>query len=237
MNELDATKGNCRDKLDKSFAFWGTQCEDAAVDFGYAQSCRESYMIDPGEIGETMAAPRPDEVDFERAPPGDASEFYPTKAPLELHMSRAFSEFYQFYSDEELPDLKDNEHYVTRIYAQGMRNTVVQREGNLLDLEEAKKYPNEVQQAMLEELLRWCNLGAFERMPKRLASNVTTVAGFSSGRISTINGAFRHASLFEGSKTFRRRSSPPLPERRAGGGSALSTVSPCRRAGYCSPPT
>ena len=41
-----------------------------------------------------------------------------------------------------------------------------------MDLEEAKKYPKEVQQAMLEELLRWCNLGAFERMPKHRASNI-----------------------------------------------------------------
>ena len=59
-----------------------------------------------------------------------------------------------------------------QIIAQGVRKTVVQREANLLDAAEAQKYPHEVQQAMLEELQRWLNLGAFTRMPKQLATNV-----------------------------------------------------------------
>ena len=53
-----------------------------------------------------------------------------------------------------------------------MKRTVVQREANLLDAEEARKYPNEVRRAMLEEFQRWLNLGAFERMPKEDASNL-----------------------------------------------------------------
>ena len=65
-----------------------------------------------------------------------------------------------------------SEHYVTLFYAQGMKRTVVQREANILDLNDCKTYEGEVQQSMLEELQRWLCLGAIERMPKHLASNV-----------------------------------------------------------------
>ena len=47
-----------------------------------------------------------------------------------------------------------------------------QFEHALADFAEAQKYPQQVQQAMIEELQRWLSLGAFERMPKEVAQNV-----------------------------------------------------------------
>ena len=87
-------------------------------------------------------------------------------------MSKEFYRFYAAYSGEELPGLMPDEHYVILVYAQGMKRTVVQREAKILDLNGANKHPQLVEQAMLEELQRWLNLGAFERMPKHLAANI-----------------------------------------------------------------
>ena len=105
---------------------------------------------------------------------------------------------------DERPPLKEAEHYVTLVYAQGLKRTVVQREAQILDLMDCQKYEKEVQQAMLEELQRWLGLGAFERMPKHLASNVIDAPlGFqvaASGRQVAHPGAI-------GRPRFRRHSS------------------------------
>ena len=49
----------------------------------------------------------------------------------------------------------------------GVKRTVVEREQNILFLDEANKHSMECDQAMFDELTRWLNLGAFERMPRR----------------------------------------------------------------------
>lgn len=53
-----------------------------------------------------------------------------------------------------------------------MHRAFVHREANTLDAKEAQQYPEQVHQALLEELQRGLNLGAFERMPKQIADNV-----------------------------------------------------------------
>ena len=48
----------------------------------------------------------------------------------------------------------------------------VEREQNILSLDEARAHEAECNKAMLDELTRWLNLGAFERFPKKDATNV-----------------------------------------------------------------
>ena len=53
-----------------------------------------------------------------------------------------------------------------------MKRTVVERANNILTRDEALQHEKQCNQAMLDELKRWLNLGAFERSPKKYASNV-----------------------------------------------------------------
>ena len=53
-----------------------------------------------------------------------------------------------------------------------MKRTVVEREQNILSLDEAKAHEKECNKAMLDELTRWLTLGAFERIPRQHATNV-----------------------------------------------------------------
>ena len=69
-------------------------------------------------------------------------------SPPEPHLSTEFSRFYAKRSFEVLPNLGPDEHDVFLMYAGGVKRTVVQREANLLDAGEARKYPREVQQSM-----------------------------------------------------------------------------------------
>ena len=54
----------------------------------------------------------------------------------------------------------------------GQKRSVVERENNIISLDEARAHVKECDNAMLDELTRWLNLGAFERMPKKQATNV-----------------------------------------------------------------
>ena len=71
-----------------------------------------------------------------------------------------------------LPRLGEDEHYVMEFYASGIKRTVVERANNILSIDEARQHQAEVNKAMHDELLRWANLRAFERMPKAHAHNV-----------------------------------------------------------------
>jgi hypothetical protein len=64
------------------------------------------------------------------------------------------------------------EIYVLRVYNTGKREIVVEREMNVLTLEEARAHEAEVRQAMKDELKRWADLKAFQRFPKDQADNV-----------------------------------------------------------------
>ena len=74
---------------------------------------------------------------------------------------------------EELRPLQsEQDHYVVWCYPTGVKRTVVEREQNIRSLSEAKAREKECNKAMLDELTRWLNLGAFERMPRQQATNV-----------------------------------------------------------------
>ena len=67
---------------------------------------------------------------------------------------------------------RHDEVHVIRIYASGKREIVVEREMNMLTLDEAREHGAEVRQAMVDELQRWISLGAFRRFPNDQAKNV-----------------------------------------------------------------
>ena len=95
-------------------------------------------------------------------------------APFDVEFTRAMSLLLVPLDGEELPDLGHDGHYVVRCYpATGQKRTVVEREQNILSLEEARSREKEWSQAMLDELTRWFNLGAFARKPRKHATNVT----------------------------------------------------------------
>ena len=54
-----------------------------------------------------------------------------------------------------------------RCYPSGVKRTVVERAQNILTRDEALQHEEQCNQAMLDELKRWLNLGAFERSPKK----------------------------------------------------------------------
>ena len=54
----------------------------------------------------------------------------------------------------------------------GVKRTVVEREQNIVTLDEARAHSKECDKAMLDELTRLLNLGAFERCPRKHATNV-----------------------------------------------------------------
>ncbi|CAK0831488.1 unnamed protein product [Prorocentrum cordatum] len=64
------------------------------------------------------------------------------------------------------------EIYILRVYNTGKREIVVEREMNVLTLEEARAHEVEVRQAMKDELQRWAELKAFQRFPKDQATNI-----------------------------------------------------------------
>ena len=98
---------------------------------------------------------------------GDSSH----AGPLEIHRSREMSKLY--VSDElTLPAVGHDGHYVVQLYPSGVKRTVVERANNILSIDEARANEAAVHRAMLEELARWHQLQAFERMPKKLATNL-----------------------------------------------------------------
>ncbi len=61
---------------------------------------------------------------------------------------------------------------MVRIFMNGQKQTVVEREQNILSSEEAQQNEKACTQAMYDELMRCHTLGAFKRMPRKLAANV-----------------------------------------------------------------
>ena len=96
---------------------------------------------------------------------GDSTEF------VELELSPQLSQLYGI-SEGHDTQLKEGEFYVLRCHHSGYKSTVVQRENNILTLEEAQRHAKLSEQAMLDEMTQWHTLGAFQRMDPRLASNV-----------------------------------------------------------------
>ena len=86
-------------------------------------------------------------------------------------MSRQMSLLLVSADGEQLPVLGPDEHHVVQVFPTGARKTVVERAQNILT-REALQHEAACNKAMLEELQRWLNLGAFERVSKRYASNV-----------------------------------------------------------------
>lgn len=92
--------------------------------------------------------------------------------PPELHLAMELSRSHAKHSGEALPGRGPGERDVLQLYLGGVERTVVQREANLLDANEAPKYPREGHQGMLESLQLCLSLGAFERVPSQDASNL-----------------------------------------------------------------
>ena len=150
----DLITGNEKDpvilhQLEKYIEECGTQAFDDAIDINVL-CAMESHTHPPSstahEVGTIMEKhPEAHQVDS-LADPSATTDM----SPPELHLTRDFSLLYAAYSGEVLPTLGPEEHYVLRIYAGGVKRTVVQREANLLDANEARKYPEQVRKAMLE---------------------------------------------------------------------------------------
>ena len=85
---------------------------------------------------------------------GDPHEF------VELEMSPQVSQLYGI-SEEFGSQLKEGEFYVVHSYRSGYKATVVERENNILTLEEAQRHSQLAEQDMLDEMTRWHTLGAF----------------------------------------------------------------------------
>ena len=78
-----------------------------------------------------------------------------------------------YCSDEpQLPSLGNDGHDVVQLFPSGVKRTVVERANSILSIDEARANEAAVNRAMLEELTRWHQLHAFERMPRKLASNL-----------------------------------------------------------------
>ena len=84
--------------------------------------------------------------------------------PVEVQLTPQMSLLMMPTDGEVLPELSHNDdYYVVRCYPSGAKRTVVERENNILSREEALNHEKQCNQAMLDELRRWLNLGAFER--------------------------------------------------------------------------
>ena len=102
---------------------------------------------------------------------GDASHTG-ISGPLEVELSRPMSMLLVPSDGERLPALGPDGHYVVQMFPTGVKRTVVERAQNILTREEALQHEAECNRAMLEELQRWLNLGAFGRFGKQHAPNV-----------------------------------------------------------------
>ena len=79
---------------------------------------------------------------------------------------------------ETLPALNHpQEYYVVTVFPSGVKQTVVERENNIIGIDEARKHEKQCNQAMLDELKRWLNLGAFERVSRSTPATSLTLAG------------------------------------------------------------
>ena len=88
---------------------------------------------------------------------------------VEVEFSRATSMLLVPDDTMPLPPLGEGEHYVVECYASGLKRTVVERQNNILSIDEVRQHQADANKAMMDELMRWSNFKAFERMPKALA--------------------------------------------------------------------
>ena len=94
---------------------------------------------------------------------------------VEVQLSHQMSLLVVPTDGETLPELNhehEGEYYVVQAYASGLKRTVVERQNNILSIDEVRRHQAECDKAMMDELQRWHNLKAFERMPKALSHNV-----------------------------------------------------------------
>ena len=91
---------------------------------------------------------------------------------LEVEFSRAMSMLLVPDDTMHLPSLEEGCYYVVELYAAGLKRTVVERQNNILSIDEVRQQQAACNKAMMDELQRRRNLKAFERMPKALAHNV-----------------------------------------------------------------
>ena len=68
--------------------------------------------------------------------------------------------------------LKDDEHLIIKSYQSGLVEPVIIREYNTLTLAEARKHSDECKAAMLLELSRWNDMGAWRRFSRKQAGNI-----------------------------------------------------------------
>ena len=92
-------------------------------------------------------------------------EFYVT-GYLKRWMDWPFTEVERRLLEEE------RSYAVVRCYPSGKQEVLIEKEMNVLTLEEARANRVEVQRAMVDELRRWQVLGAFRRQPRQGARNV-----------------------------------------------------------------
>ena len=112
------------------------------------------------------------ERELPEIPTGGDLSLTGTRGPLEVELSRPMGLLLVPSDGEQLPALGHNEQHVVQVFPTGVKKTVVERAQNILTREEALQHEAECNRAMLEELQRWLNLGAFERVLKKHASNV-----------------------------------------------------------------
>ena len=75
--------------------------------------------------------------------------------PISIELSHGKSKLLQPTDGEELPPLEsERDYYVVRCFPTGLKRTVVEREQNILSLDEAKLHEKECNKAMLDELTR-----------------------------------------------------------------------------------
>ena len=86
----------------------------------------------------------------------------------------------------------------------GVKRTVVEREQNIVTLDEARAHSKECGKAMLDELTRWLNLGAFEGSPRKDATNVIDARWVLKWKEVNGKRMFRLGWLSAVSKTFKR---------------------------------
>ena len=165
-------------------------------------------------------------LDDPEAKGGDASP----AGPLEIHLSREMSKLY--VSDElTLPAVGHDGHYVVQLYPSGIKRTVVERANNILSIDEARANEAAVNRAMLDELTRWHQLQAFERMPKKLATNLIDARWVLTWKEVNGKRTIQARLVVRGFKDTQAEQLSTFAGTRRGGANASSTAWPPTTAG------
>ena len=141
------------DRLHQYLQECGTQVEEASI---------ESLDVQNGAVACWPSVER----ELQGVTLGGKQSLTCAPGPLEVELSRQMSLLLVPSDGEKLPALNHDEHYVVQLFPIGAKKTVVERAQNILTREEALQHEAACNKAMLEELQRWLNLGAFERVPQ-----------------------------------------------------------------------